>query len=480
MKLFTKSNEPTAPLGILERLCYGCGNFGSGLMSQVITAFLLFFYTDYIHLNAGVVGIIFMIVRISDGFTDLIMGRIVDKTHSKYGRARVWILRMCIPYAIASVLLFTVPTGMTQLIQYIYVFIFYLLVSAIITTTLAVPYSSMAALITENPYERGILGVFSMFAGTFAGLVVSALTLKLVGFFGDGIMGWVLCTAFYGVFAILFELICFFGTRERSGVDASMVQEEETDKKAEKKKKAGDTSLKDSILTLLKNKYWVMFIIIGFGVWLITGLRSTAMIYYCNSVIGNADSYSILAMVSNVFMLVFLMLSFIFMKTIGKENTFRLGMICAMVGCIIMMILPTQLTALVVGTCILAIGSGLAAACLTGILADTLDYGEWKFGVSVVGMGMAVYSACMKLGSGIASVLWGFLLNIGHYDGSLDVQPSSAIFMIKTGYYYIPFVIALIAFILMLQFHLDKQNDKIHKELAERRAQAAESQDDQK
>lgn len=461
MKLLTKSNESGASLGVLERLAYGSGNFGNGFYAGIQSAFLLYFYTNYIHLNAGIVGIIFAIVRITDGFTDLVMGHIVDRTKSKKGKARIWLLRMCIPYAISGILLFTVPTGTSELVQYIYVFVTYALSSAVIATSLAVPYSSMVALMTDNPYERGILGVFSMFAGTFATMIISASALGIVSVFGDTKGAWIIAVTIFGVVGILFQLICFFGTKER--VVSSNVKKEGEEQKER-------VSVIDSVKALLKNKYWVMFIIMSFGLWMIVGLQGTSMIYYCDSVLGNKNSYGLLANVGNVAMLLFLLISFIFMKKLGKENTFRMGMIASLAGSVIMMVFQTNMAALIAGTFIRSCGSGLAAACMTGILADTLDYGEWKTGISTIGLGMAAYSACQKLGSGISAALWGGLLSIGHYDGAAAVQGNGALLMIKTGFFYIPLIVALIAFIMIMQFNLDKQHETIHMDLERRRS----------
>ncbi|MDO4649538.1 MAG: MFS transporter [Eubacteriales bacterium] len=466
MKIFTNSNESNTSLGVAERLSYASGNFGSGLMATILSAFLLFFYTNYMHLSGGIVGIIFMIVRVSDGFTDLIMGNMVDRTKSKHGKARVWILRMCIPYALINIFAFTVPSFAPDAIKYIYVFATYLLASAVISTAMAVPYITMAALLTDNPYERGILGVFSMFSGTFSGMVVSATALKLVNVFGDNQMAWIITVAIYAITGILFELLCFFGTKERVLVGNHVVEST-----LETAKKDGD--VKESVKALLKNKYWLMFIVMSFGLWMIIGLQSTATIYYCEDILSNRDAYSVLANAGNVAMLIFLMLSSFFMGKFGKVITFRIGMVCALVGTGVMMLFPTNMTVLIAGIVIRSAGSGLAGACMTGILADTLDFGEWKTGISAVGLGMAAYSACQKLGSGISAAIWGLLLQIGHYDGGAEVQSAAALNMIKTGYFYIPFAVAAVAFIMIMQFDLDKKHDQIHADLEIRRGNSS-------
>ena len=102
MKLFTKSMEPNSTLGVAERVAYMSGNIGIALINTIVATFLMFFYTDVMMLNAGIIGTILMVSRLFDGVTDIIMGMIVDRTHSKYGKARVWVIRTCIPYAISG------------------------------------------------------------------------------------------------------------------------------------------------------------------------------------------------------------------------------------------------------------------------------------------------------------------------------------------------------------------------------------------
>ncbi len=154
MKLFTKSMEPNTTLGVAERVAYMSGNIGIALINTIVATFLMFFYTDVMMLNAGIIGTILMVSRLFDGVTDIIMGMIVDRTHSKYGKARVWVIRTCIPYAISGLLLVCVPGGMTELVQYIYVFITYNICNSVFLTALYVPYNAMTCNITFNPYEE--------------------------------------------------------------------------------------------------------------------------------------------------------------------------------------------------------------------------------------------------------------------------------------------------------------------------------------
>lgn len=145
---------------IFERFSYGCGDFGCNIIYTAMSAFLLFYYTDYANVSAMAVGTIMMVSRIFDGVSDIIMGVIVDRTRSKYGKARPWILRMCIPFAVSGILLFSVPASWASTPKLVYVFITYNLVSTVIYTAINVPYSALNALMTQDPYERSVLSIF--------------------------------------------------------------------------------------------------------------------------------------------------------------------------------------------------------------------------------------------------------------------------------------------------------------------------------
>ena len=158
----SKHNDPKANLSWSERIGYGMGNYGMAWVNGIMSAFFMLYLTNVAVLDAGVVGTIIAVSKVFDGVSDLIMGGIVDRTKSKYGKARIWLLRMCIPMAIASLLLFSIPASMTTAVKYVYVFIMYNLVNSVFYTSMYVPYTSMNYLMTENAYDRGLLGNMNM------------------------------------------------------------------------------------------------------------------------------------------------------------------------------------------------------------------------------------------------------------------------------------------------------------------------------
>ena len=310
MKLFTNSNSPDTSLGVVERTAYMSGKAGISFINAVISTFLMFYYTDVMMLNAGIIGILLLISRIFDGFTDLVMGMIVDRTHSKHGKARCWVLWTCIPYAISGVLLVCVPAGAPEIAQYIYVFVTYNFCNSICLTAIYVPYNAMMVNMTTNPYERGLLGVFFMLGTTAANLIVQNTILRATDALGGDERAWQIVVAIYALAGLILHLFCFFFTKER-------VKDANTEHKK--------INIKLEMKAILKNKYWLLGMGSTFFTLLFTSLFGSAGVYYANGVLGDSNAFSNIASAMSVFQLIFVLVAFIPMKKIGKRNTAIIG-----------------------------------------------------------------------------------------------------------------------------------------------------------
>ncbi|NLP44628.1 MAG: glycoside transporter, partial [Peptococcaceae bacterium] len=209
-------NLPNSPIKInlKERISYSIGDVGANVVWATLASFMTFFFTDVAGIGAAVVGTIFLISRFLDAFSDLGMGIIVDRTKSKYGKARPWILWVAIPYAVGGVLLFSAP-DLSMTGKIIYAFVTYNLMSTVLYTMFAQPYHTLMALMTQDQYERSILTVLRMFAGTVTAIIINNITLPLVNFFGGGAGGWQKTMEVYGVIAVIIFFIVFANTRER-------------------------------------------------------------------------------------------------------------------------------------------------------------------------------------------------------------------------------------------------------------------------
>ena len=452
IKIFTKSDDPNTTLGWAERISYGFGNMGNAVVYGMVSLYLTYFYTDVMGLSASIIGTIFLASRVFDGVTDLIMGRIVDATHSKTGKARVWLLRLCVPYAISGVLLFLVPEG-SGLLQYVYVVVTYNFANSILFTGVSVPYNSLLSLSTKNPSERGILGIFPMFGSLLLSVIVTSLNMGIVNSFASERVGWVVASSTWAVVGLASHLICYFGTRER-------VREETTEEPQD------DVGFVAGLLSLVKNYYWVVFTIVALLNWMLTGLVQTSMIYYVEWVLENDSIYGILYNIQSVTQMVFLAVAALAIVKVGKVNTFRIGMAIEIAGFMLRCIAGTSIPLLLAAGFIIGAGGGFAGAVMTGIVADVLDFGHWKTGVRVVGLGMSTASFAQKVGYGLASAIWGLLIGACGYDGTATVQTSTALFGIKAGFTYLPMIFAIVMLALMIRFPLDNKMNQIRAEEA--------------
>lgn len=226
----TKHNDPQARLGWNERIGYGAGQLGMNAINAVLGSFLTIYFTNAALLDAGIIATIIAVSKVFDGISDLIMGNIVDRTKSRFGKARVWMMRMCIPFAVATVLLFTVPSNWPDMAKYVYVFIFYNLVNAVCYTAMLVPYYSMISLMTKNAYERGMLGNIQQIFQTLANVIINSVFIAMLTMFTDNTENIYTQRAFtitmiiISFAMVILSLICFFFTKERVKDEASSAE----------------------------------------------------------------------------------------------------------------------------------------------------------------------------------------------------------------------------------------------------------------
>ena len=455
MNLFKRSSAEDASLCVAERLGYGIGNTAMQFMYIGIATFLLYYYTNYVGLNSGVVGTIILFSKVFDGLSDLVMGTIIDRTHSKYGKARVWMMRSCVPFALATILLFAVPGNLSMTGKYIFVFVSYNLANTVIYTCVNCAYNTMSCVMTKNQYERGLLGIFSMI-GTVAGqMVVSSVTLYIVAFFGDTAAAWTITFAIYAAIGLLLHIICITNLHERVGSD----QEE---------KKENVPALK-ALKALIQNKYWLMFTLVYTCIMLYSGIYGGSLLYYAQYVLGDANYQGTISVVGMATQMLFLILSFITIKKYGKGQTFNIGIIICIIGVAGQMLLGDTFLNQVIFAAIKGIGVGLFGAVSTGICADTVEYGEWKTGVRTEGMAFAAMTFASKIGNGLGTAIIGWMLTFGGFDATLETQSASAILAIRCGYVIVPLLICIVMAVTMHFYDLDKKYDGIVKDLAEGR-----------
>lgn len=441
------------PALLFERFCYGCGDFGCNIIYTAMSAFLLFYYTDYAGVNAAAVGTIMLASRVLDGISDIIMGMIVDRTKSKYGKARVWLLRICIPFALAGVLLFSVPASLGSAEKLVYVFITYNLTSTVVYTAINVPYSSLNALMTQDPYERSVLSIFRNLLATAGTLLINLITLPLVEFFGDDAAAWTKTFCVLGILSVAAFLLTFIGTKERVRAVA------EINGTAEK------ISFAEGIKSLFANKYWIMMTVVLALFFLYYAINGGTTVYYAKDILGDKDLVGTINGIYNAIQIAAMFFIAKLVKKYGKRNVFSLGLILAAAGMLILEFGGSSMPVLVGSSLVRGIGNACGGATMWAMVSDTIDYGEWKTGRRTEGLVNSACSFGYKVGNGVGSALLGIIIELGGYVGEASVQTPEALFSIRLCFVWIPIAIFAACFLILRFYRLDQEFDGVIRDL---------------
>lgn len=443
-------------LSFWERMAFGCGDLANNVIYSAISTFLIFYYTDVAQVSAAEVGLIMLISRFLDGIADLAMGFIVDRTQSRYGKARPWILRMAIPFAIGAVLLFSVPVGWTETAKLVYIFITYNLVSTVIYTSINVPYATLNALMTQDQYERSVLSIFRMVLATVGSMSIALLTLPLVDFFGNDPAAWSKTFAIFGCVAVVLFFCTFIGTKERV-------------KPADKKQVGRKIPIREGVRVLFQNKYWALITASLVLIFIIMTVNGGATVYYAQVILNDKELVGPLSTVMNVAQIAAMFFVARFIKRYGKRNVIIGGSLVTILGYAIMLLAGTDINLLFGGNIVKGIGGAGIAACMFAMVSDTIEYGEWKTGVRIEGLTNSASSFGFKVGGGLGAAIIGWVLAAGGYVGGAAQQTASAVFAIQSLYIYIPMILTAAQIALLLLYKLDQEYPRILAELDERR-----------
>lgn len=419
-----------------ERFSYGCGDLGCNIIYSAMSAFLLFYYTDYVRVDAVTIGTIMLLSRVFDGVTDLIMGVIVDRTKSRFGKCRPWILRMAIPFALAGVLLFSVPSELGETSKLVYIFITYNLVSSVVYTAINVPYATLNSLITQNQYERSVLSIFRMILATVGTLLITNLTLPLVQFFGDNMSAWTKTFAVFGVLAVIVFITTFTGTKER--VEPA------------KETKHEKVPFFKGIGLLFRNKYWIMITVTLVFIFINYSLNGGAAVYYAKNVLHDENMVGTMNLVANLVQIGVMFFTAFIIKKIGKRNMLIVGAVIYGIGFALFGFVGTNMAGVIAACVLKGIGNAGISSCMFAIVSDTIEYGEWKTGYRTEGLINSASSFGFKVGNGLGSAILGWVIGMAG-----DTVGSQITFI------WIPAVLCIGQVVVMLFYKLDKEYDGI-------------------
>ena len=407
-----QSNASTnVKTSIFEKISYGMGDVACNVVFALTSGLITYFYTNVMSVSAAMVGMIMLISRIFDGISDVAIGLIMDKVHSKHGRGRAWVLWMALPYGISAVALFCLPANATAAVQAIYIFITYNLCTTVVYTALNLPYGAMAPLMTSNEQDLARINLFRMAMSPIGNMIVSAASLPIINRMGGDQAAWIKVTLIYSVVAIGLLLWCFFGTKERVNTQAAQ--------EAEK--------LPASVRfgALIHNKYFLMILFASLFLAVYQTVNGTVATYYAQYILGNNEYYSVLNLAENIPQVVVIMILAPFIKKFGKRNLVLAGAILTMVAQLTLLAVPANPAFVAAVAAIRGIGKAPLFGCVFTMMADVVNYGHWKTGVRVQALIFSAATVGQKFGGGITGAIIGQLMDKSGFTGLAQEIPSA-------------------------------------------------------
>ena len=431
------------PFGLRDKIGYLLGDFGNDFTFLLSSTFLLKFYTDVMQINAGIVGTVMMLARFIDAFTDVTMGRLCDRVRPTVkGKFKPWILRMCVPVAVASFLIYqsgfaSYPTGF----KVIWLTVTYVLWGSVFYTSINIPYGSMASTISREPEDRQSLSTYRTMGSTLAGVVVGAgvplvaYNMRVSGGVEIAELDGSRFTLIAGVFSalgIMCYLLCYYMTTER------VIPEEGPRERG---------GVKKLILSSIKNRALVS-IIAASVLMLLSQFTLQQMAnyvfpdYYANT---TAQSASTIAMM--IGMIVAAALAKPLSERFGKAEISVFSSLLAAVVCLTLFFVRPQNVWVYVGVSLVSwLGLGVFAMVSWALITDVIDYSEIKNGIREDGSIYALYSFSRKIGQAAAAGLAGFFLSSIGYERLEGVPLPDGV---KEGIFNISTLVPAIGFIML-------------------------------
>lgn len=441
-------------VGRKESISYAFADFGQQLIWGTIGTYLTFFYTDVFGLAAASLTLLFLVTRFWDAANDIAMGLIADRSpYRKSGKYSPYIKWGVFPLALSVILLFTTPDlGYNG--KLIWAYVTYLITTAAFTVV-NIPYNALLPSMTNNFQERTSLTAKRMTFMMMAAILLNVLTRPLYLALGKGnnALGMQLTIIIYMIVAIPLIFNGAVQSKERIRV--------------EKKKEKIPFAQAKKAFTLP----WLIIVIMSFCMWTSQTLRLSSMIYYLQYVVGKPALVSLFAPISMICIVPAIMITPKLCKLLkSKRMVVIIGNLIAIGGTVVILFGTTNITLLIVGAILGGIGFGPQTALTYSMMADTIDYGEWKSGIRVQALLSSAGTFGTKLGTAIGGIILTMALTIGGYVAN-QVQTEAALTAIKAATIYVPIITMAITIIALLFYKLDGAfYQRIKLELEQRRS----------
>lgn len=437
-----------------QRIGFGISDYACNLAYLMVNTYLLIFYTDVAGIAPAAAAFMFLITKFIDAGSDYLVGALVDRTNTKMGRNRPWMLAGAPVLAIGMVLVFTTPDfGPGGKLAWAY--ITYIIFS-FGYTLVNIPMGSILPTLSADAKERTKIATSRTIFSNLGSLTSASMALFLIDKLGHGnqAAGYRNTNTVFGILVIVIMLICVFSIREINPAT-----------KVEK------TSILKDIKYLANNKPYMLMLAYTFFLFVgYLGMFAT-IAYYFKWIVGNEMLTSVAVTIATVVPIVSMLLAAKLNQYVSKRNISQLGTIIQIFGFLIIWLAGANVAVMYVGVGVMGFGMGFRQNMFFSMLADTVDYGEWKNGKSLAGTQTAVSGFVNKVASAAASAIVGGLLAWGAYDGTAATQPESAKNAIVFAFIAVPVICNVLSMVVMHFYDLDKNYDEIKAEIDARRAE---------
>lgn len=443
-------------LSQIQKIGYGVGDAGSNLCWTFIASFIMIYCTNTLKISAAVIGSLMMFSKLFDGITDVIMGRIIDATHSKMGKARFWYFISCFPTALFTYFLFNVPASFSENTKYVYIFIIYTLIGAVFYTMNNIAYSTLTALCTNNKEDRVQMGSYRYFFARVAAVLINSFTIYIVNYFGGGQGGWHMVSLIYSILCVVLLLVPVFSVKE---LPEKMLEVNSANN--------DEIGFLDSIKLLLKNKYFILMFLLYTVTYVSEGVSGGMAVYFAKYNLNNDAALGPISMANYIPLIIALPFVSLLTKKMTMQKASILGHILGTVGGILIIIggFSGSFSFILFGIGLKAVGLAPQTGMQNAIIAEADDYSGLKFGKKTTGTIYSSASVGLKLGSGLGIALTGFLLDFSGFNGAVFRQSSLALSTINWSFTLSHALLPMISLIIFLFMDVEKVNSILRKKV---------------
>ena len=444
-----------------NKIGYGSGDIAGNVVYALLSAFVMIFLTDTVGMNAGIVGTLIAVSKLFDGVSDIFFGSMIDKTHSKMGKARPWMFYGYFGCAICLVAIFVIPADISAFAQYAWFFIAYTLLNAGFYTANNIAYSALTALITKNNHERVQMGSIRFMFAFGTSMLIQTITVGCVAFFGGGASAWRTVAIIYAIVGVVSNTISVMSVKELTPEELAEGETKNEDVQEEK------YSLIDAFKLLVHNKYYLM-ICASYILMQVYSATLNMGIYYMTYVLKNANLLGVFSWAINIPMILGLLFTpALVAKFKGMYRLNFYGYTLGTVGRLGVLIagymgsVPLMLAC----TAIAAIGMSPLQGDMNALIATCSEYTYLTTGKRVDGTMYSCTSLGTKIGGGLGTALAGWLLAISGSVGGAAEQSASCMNMLHIMYLWIPMIINLLITLILTRLNVEKANEELRQRI---------------